>query len=236
MLTNDNFFNGVMNVTESWRFTPDSVNLAVMPMFHIAGVGLVDGRAVPRLPDGRCCRDVDPARILEADPRVRRHQRVLRAGGDPVPADDPGRRDDRLLRRLRAIVYGASPITDAVLTPGDGDVRLRVHPGVRPHRDDRRDHPARPRRPRPGRQSEAAALVRQAVPVGRDAHRRPARRATTCPTAGRRAVDPVAAEHDRATGRNDDATARPRSTTTAGSRPATPATSTRTASCSSTTG
>ena len=39
MLTNDNFFDGVLHVTDSWRFTPDSVNLAVMPMFHIAGTG-----------------------------------------------------------------------------------------------------------------------------------------------------------------------------------------------------
>ena len=26
-------------MAESWRFTPDAVNLAVMPMFHIAGSG-----------------------------------------------------------------------------------------------------------------------------------------------------------------------------------------------------
>ena len=68
MLTNDNFFKGVMNVTESWRFTPDSVNIAVMPMFHIAGsgysmVGLYHGCHTVLL------RDVDPARILEVIPR-----------------------------------------------------------------------------------------------------------------------------------------------------------------------
>ena len=64
MLTNDNFFDGVVHVTDSWRFTPDSVNLAVMPMFHIAGagwsmVGLYHGCQTVLL------RDVDPARILE---------------------------------------------------------------------------------------------------------------------------------------------------------------------------
>src|SRR5690606_10623307 len=31
MLTNDNFFKGVAGTAEQWRFTPDSVNLAMMP-------------------------------------------------------------------------------------------------------------------------------------------------------------------------------------------------------------
>src|SRR3546814_770643 len=39
MLTNDNFFKGVTGTAEQWRFTPDSVNLAMMPTFHIAGAG-----------------------------------------------------------------------------------------------------------------------------------------------------------------------------------------------------
>ena len=49
-------------------------------------------------------------------------------------------------RRCGAIVYGASPITDTVLVQAMETLRLRVHPGVRTHRDDRRDHAAR--RPR----------------------------------------------------------------------------------------
>ena len=53
MLTNDNFFKGVMGITEQWRFTEESVNLAMMPMFHIAGAGwsLVDASAARR----SCC-------------------------------------------------------------------------------------------------------------------------------------------------------------------------------------
>ena len=118
MLTNDNFFAGIDEVADSWRLTPDSVNLAVMPMFHIAGsgwalVGLGAGLSTVLI------RDVDPARILARDPRVRRDQRVLGPGGHPVAAVDARGADHRLLD-LRAIVYGASPITETVLTQGDG--------------------------------------------------------------------------------------------------------------------
>ena len=151
MLTNDNFFKGVDAASpSSGGFTAESVNLAVMPMFHIAGagwsmVGLYYGCQTVVL------RDVDPARDPAGDPRVRRHatrswcpaviQFLLMTPGVERPTS----------RRLRPIVYGASPITDKVLVEGDGDVRLRVHPGLRAHRDDRRDHAARRGRPRPRR-------------------------------------------------------------------------------------
>ena len=52
--------------------------------------------------------------------------------------------DETDFSTLRAIVYGASPITDTVLMQAMDVVRLRVHPGLRAHRDDRRDHAARP--------------------------------------------------------------------------------------------
>ena len=67
MLTNDNFFTGMEHIAPSWGLTPGSVNLAVMPMFHIAG----SGWALTGLAQG-CrtvlIRDVDPARILAAIP------------------------------------------------------------------------------------------------------------------------------------------------------------------------
>src|SRR5690606_5074510 len=70
MLTNANFFQGVDGVSEQWRITPDSVNLAMMPTFHIAGagwgmVGLYFGCTTVVL------RDVDPAQILDLIPRYR---------------------------------------------------------------------------------------------------------------------------------------------------------------------
>jgi long-chain acyl-CoA synthetase len=114
MLTNDNFFKGVMNVTSSWRFTPDSVNIAVMPMFHIAGsgysmVGLYHGCHTILL------RDVDPVRILEVIPRFG----ITNAFFVPAVIQflllTPGV-EQTDFSTLRAILYGASPITDSVLS------------------------------------------------------------------------------------------------------------------------
>jgi long-chain acyl-CoA synthetase len=116
MLTNDNFFKGVMNVTESWRFTPDSVNIAVMPMFHIAGsgysmVGLFHGCHTILL------RDVDPARILQLIAEFG----VTNAFFVPAVIQflllTPGV-ESTDFTTLRAILYGASPITDSVLVKG----------------------------------------------------------------------------------------------------------------------
>jgi long-chain acyl-CoA synthetase len=114
MLTNDNFFRGVMNVTESWRFTPDSVNIAVMPMFHIAGsgysmVGLYHGCHTVLL------RDVDPAVILDVIPRFG----ITNAFFVPAVIQflllTPGV-EQTDFSTLRAVLYGASPITDSVLS------------------------------------------------------------------------------------------------------------------------
>jgi len=114
MLTNDNFFLGVMGITEQWRFSADSVNLAMMPMFHIAGagwsmVGLYHGCRTVVL------RDIDPARILQVIPE----HRVTNAFMVPAVIQfllmTPGVADTDF-SSLRALVYGASPITDKVLT------------------------------------------------------------------------------------------------------------------------
>ena len=79
-------------------------------------------------------------------------------------------------------------------------VRLRVHPGVRAHRDDRRDHPTRPR-PITIRSAGPSCCVRaEAVPVGRGPHRRHGDRRRRARRRGRRALDPFAAEHARLLG------------------------------------
>jgi long-chain acyl-CoA synthetase len=116
MLTNDNFFKGVMGIAGQWGLSPESVNLAMMPMFHIAGagwsmVGLYFGCNTVVL------RDVDPSEIL----------RVIPAHGITnafmVPAViqflliTPGV-DDTDFSSLKTLVYGASPITDQVLVAG----------------------------------------------------------------------------------------------------------------------
>jgi long-chain acyl-CoA synthetase len=116
MLVNDNFFRQVGGLAEQWRFTPDSVNLAMMPMFHIAGagwamVGLHQGCFTVVL------RDIDPARVLEVIPE----HRITNAFMVPAiiqfllmtPAVE-----STDFSSLRALAYGASPITEKVLVQG----------------------------------------------------------------------------------------------------------------------
>jgi len=114
MLTNDNFFKGVMNVTDSWRFTPDSVNLAVMPMFHIAGsgwsmVGLYHGCQTVLV------REVDPAQLLRLIEQFGITNAFLVPAVIQFLLVTPGV-ESTDFSTLRALVYGASPITDSVLT------------------------------------------------------------------------------------------------------------------------
>ncbi len=113
MLTNDNFFNGMMNVADSWRFDDRSVNLAVMPMFHIAGsgwamLGLAFGCQTVLL------RDVDPARILELIAEFGVTNAFIVPAVIQFLLLTPDAADTNF-ETLRAIVYGASPITDTVL-------------------------------------------------------------------------------------------------------------------------
>ncbi|MGH9275998.1 MAG: long-chain-fatty-acid--CoA ligase [Acidimicrobiales bacterium] len=116
MLTNDNFFKGVIGIAEQWRFTPDSVNLAMMPTFHIAGsgwsmVGLYYGCRTIVL------RDVDPAAILRLIPEKGITNAFMVPAVIQFLLMTPGV-DDVDFSTLRALVYGASPITEAVLTQG----------------------------------------------------------------------------------------------------------------------
>ncbi len=113
MLTNNNFFGHVTGIMEKWRFTPDSVNLAVMPGFHIAGagwamVGLYNGCT------NIVMRDVDPAAILRAIPEHGVTNAFLVPAVIQFLMIMPGV-DDIDFSTLRTIVYGASPITDDVL-------------------------------------------------------------------------------------------------------------------------
>ncbi len=162
------------------------------------------------------------------------HQCALRPGDAAVPDDGarcPGARLSRAaVHRVRRRAHhqrGARPLA--------ADLPLPIHPGLRAHRDHRRHHTATRRRPRGGRPARApAALGRQAVPPRRAAHRRAGPDAVRA-RRGRRGVDPLGAELQGLLGAS---TRRPRarSTPTAGCAPATPATSTRRATCSSPTG
>ncbi|MFN0303720.1 MAG: long-chain-fatty-acid--CoA ligase [Burkholderiales bacterium] len=98
---------------ETWGFTPSSVNLVAMPMFHIGGIGygmsavIAGGHTV-------LMREADPASIIAA---IERH-RVTHAFFVPAVIQTivsfPGV-ENANLSTLELLSYGASPIGDAVL-------------------------------------------------------------------------------------------------------------------------
>ncbi|HEY7071347.1 MAG TPA: long-chain-fatty-acid--CoA ligase, partial [Acidimicrobiales bacterium] len=116
MCTQDNFFKGVGGLADQWRFTTDSVNLAMMPMFHIAGagwamVGLHHGCRTVVL------RDIDPAAVLAAIPAFGVTNIFMVPAVIQFLLATPGV-ESTDFTTLRALVYGASPITDTVLVKG----------------------------------------------------------------------------------------------------------------------
>jgi long-chain acyl-CoA synthetase len=116
VLTNDNFFKGVIGIAEQWRFNAESVNLAMMPMFHIAGagwsmVGLYFGCRTVVL------RDVDPAEILRVIPEFGVTNAFMVPAVIQFLLVTPGV-DTTDFSTLRSLVYGAAPITDKVLVQG----------------------------------------------------------------------------------------------------------------------
>ncbi len=113
MLTNDNVFHGPFQLQEQWSIDDDTVTLAMMPMFHIAG----SGWAIVSLGFG--CRtvvhrEVDPSAIL----RDIEAYRITNALFVPAVINflllTPGV-ESTDFSSLRKVVYGASPITDTVL-------------------------------------------------------------------------------------------------------------------------
>ena len=112
-LTNRNTAYTKLLATDVWGFSETSVNLAGMPMFHIGGIGygmgamLLGGHTV-------LLRDLDPATIITA---ISTH-RVTHAFFVPAVIQTillaPGV-EDADLSSLELLVYGASPIGDAVL-------------------------------------------------------------------------------------------------------------------------
>jgi long-chain acyl-CoA synthetase len=116
MLTNGNYLCKATGIAHQWRFTADSVSLAVMPMFHMAGsgwvlVGLYEGATTVVL------RDVDPAAILDSIVRHRITNLLLVPAVIQMMLGAPGV-ENADFSSVRAIVYGASPITDDVLIRG----------------------------------------------------------------------------------------------------------------------
>ncbi len=116
MLTSDNFFRGIVDISEQWRFGEASVNLAMMPMFHIAGagwslVGLYHGCRTVVL------RDIDPPAILRTIPEFGITNAFMVPAVIQFLLMTPGV-ESTDFSSLRTLVYGASPITDTVLVQG----------------------------------------------------------------------------------------------------------------------
>ncbi|MCV7298379.1 long-chain-fatty-acid--CoA ligase [Mycobacterium barrassiae] len=116
MLSSGNYLCKATGIAKEWRFSADSVSLAVMPMFHMAGsgwvlVGLYEGATTVVL------RDVDPVAILDSIVRHRITNLLLVPAVIQMMLAAPGV-EDADFSSVRAIVYGASPITDDVLVRG----------------------------------------------------------------------------------------------------------------------
>ncbi len=112
-LTNKNFFEMMPIGSSEWYFDEDSVNLVAMPLFHIAGsgwgvVGLYNGGSNVLL------RDIDPAEILQLIPKYGITNALLVPAVLQFLLMMPTLHDTDF-SSMRAMVYGASPITEQVL-------------------------------------------------------------------------------------------------------------------------
>ncbi|MBV9253442.1 MAG: long-chain-fatty-acid--CoA ligase [Actinobacteria bacterium] len=112
MMTQQGFF-AAFSALDQWRLDPESVSLAMMPMFHFAGSGwsllsLSMGCRTVLL------RDVDPAHILQVIPEFGVTNIVMPPSVIQFLLMTPGVQDVDF-SSLRAILYGGSPITETVL-------------------------------------------------------------------------------------------------------------------------
>ena len=113
MLTNRNLFASAEANNESLGFSSSSVNLVVMPLFHVAGgawalLGLYNG--VPNI----VMRDVDPAEVIRLIPEHRITHAVLVPAVIQFLLMMPEVKEADF-SSLELIVYGASPISEEVL-------------------------------------------------------------------------------------------------------------------------
>ena len=113
MLTNSNLGSMMPAIGPMWRFDADSVNLVAMPLFHIGGsgwalVGMTQGcRSV-------IVREIVPPQLLETLQQERITNAFLVPAVLQFLTAIPGC-EDCDFSAMRAIVYGASPITNEVL-------------------------------------------------------------------------------------------------------------------------
>jgi long-chain acyl-CoA synthetase len=114
MLTHDNLFSFVNEVAPTWGFTGDSVSIVVMPLFHIAGSGWSIASMVMA---AKCVllREVDPAEILrKIESESVTHAIFVPAVLQFLLMTPTLSTTD--VSSMELIAYGASPITEKVLT------------------------------------------------------------------------------------------------------------------------
>ncbi len=113
-LTNDNFM-ATMNVgRDNWNFDATAINLVAMPLFHIAGsgwalAGMVNGAQTLMV------KEVNPMEIIEVIPKHQITHALLVPAVLQFILSVPGASDVDF-SSLRSMVYGASAISEAVLT------------------------------------------------------------------------------------------------------------------------
>ena len=112
-LTNDNFMSTLTVGRESWRFDSTAVNLVAMPLFHIAGsgwalAGMVNGAHTVMT------KEVNPVEIIELIPQYGITHALLVPAVLQFVLAVPGV-SDADFSSMRTVVYGASPISEAVL-------------------------------------------------------------------------------------------------------------------------
>jgi long-chain acyl-CoA synthetase len=113
MLSNSNFFSLLPMAKEIWELSPDSVNLAAMPLFHIGGggwatAGMYEGATTVIL------RELDPAGLID----MIQNEKITH--GFVVPAVLQfmlmmPNMEGADFSSLKVLVYGASPISEEVL-------------------------------------------------------------------------------------------------------------------------
>jgi long-chain acyl-CoA synthetase len=112
-LTNDNFLATLTVGRQAWRFDSTAVNLVAMPLFHIAGsgwalAGMVNGAHTVMT------KEVNPIEIIELIPRFGITHALLVPAVLQFVLGVPGA-SDADFSSMRSLVYGASPISEAVL-------------------------------------------------------------------------------------------------------------------------
>jgi long-chain acyl-CoA synthetase len=113
MLTNANFFGLLPMAKTIWELSSDSVNMVAMPLFHIGG----SGWAVAGMYEGCTSvivRDLDPAAVIKMIGELRISHAFLVPAVLQFMLMIPGV-EAADFSSLDVVVYGASPISEAVL-------------------------------------------------------------------------------------------------------------------------